>query len=74
MNEHSNENTVTLIAVLSIIIGIFLQIFFKLPLIVTAYYLFYWVSLQALSFLIVFVLYNEKITNLTCEYQNKSIE
>ncbi|HCX9829091.1 TPA: LapA family protein, partial [Staphylococcus aureus] len=33
----SNENTVTLIAVIiAIIIGIFLQIFFKLPLIVTA--------------------------------------
>ncbi|MFW2694133.1 LapA family protein, partial [Staphylococcus aureus] len=31
----SNENTVTLIAVIiAIIIGIFLQIFFKLPLIV----------------------------------------
>lgn len=45
----SNENTVTLIAVIiAIIIGIFLQIFFKLPLIVTAVLsilLFYWVSL-----------------------------
>ncbi|HCD1809769.1 TPA: LapA family protein, partial [Staphylococcus aureus] len=32
----SNENTVTLIAVIiAIIVGIFLQIFFKLPLIVS---------------------------------------
>ena len=42
----SNENTVTLIAVIiAIIIGIFLQIFFKLPLIVTAVLSILWVSL-----------------------------